>query len=134
MRFTLIFLMLSLLLVACRTADSKIHSQIVGTWTKDIPINPATFSWTDPVSFTFTFSSDGSFSESLGHRSEPVTYQGTWLLRGSALILTITNAQGTGSHKPSLSEIGKVKSWKIAKLDEHQLIYTAGGHTNLFTR
>ena len=133
MRFTFILTMLSLLLTACRTNDGELHRQIVGTWTKDKGINFARFSWSDPVTFTYAFSSDGSFSESLGHRSEPVTFQGTWLVKDGEFVLTFTNSYGTGNHQPA-PMAGKVDHYKIVHVDEHQFIYMAGEHTNILTR
>jgi hypothetical protein len=129
MRVTLVFALFALLLTACRTSDGELRRQVVATWSKETP-----FSWVDPIQFTDTISPDGRFSESFGHRSEPVTYQGTWKVRNGEFVLTITNALGTGNHQPDFAEVGKVKRWRIIRVDDRQFIYTADGRTNLFTR
>ena len=53
-------------------SDAKLARQITGAWTKDT-FNPKTFSFTDPVIYTNTITSDGSFSYSFGHTSALVS-------------------------------------------------------------
>ena len=101
-------------------SDSKLTQQIAGTWTRG-------------EFFSQTYSPDGSFSTSIGHSNGLVTYQGTWLVKDQALIKTITNAQGTGSHRAG-EPVGSVDSSKIIHLDDHQFAFVADGHTMTLTR
>jgi hypothetical protein len=130
MKYTPIILGLSLLLTSCKGQDAKVSRQIAGTWEMDAPINMATFSWTNPVVRRWTISSDGSFSQSLGHVSALVTYQGTWLVRDGELVLTFTNALGTGDHTPDSTIVGRVRRCKIVHVDDHQFVIHASVDTN----
>ena len=107
-------------------SDAKLGRQITGTWTKGLS------SWTDGPLYSKTFSSDGSFSTRIGHSNALVTYLGTWLVKKGELVMTVTNAHGTGNHKAG--PVGGVESVKIIHLDNHQFIYEASGHTNTMTR
>ena len=82
--------------------------------------------------YTKTISSDGSFTTRMGHRSALVTYQGTWLVKDGELVMTVTDAQGTGRHQPG--PVGGVDRSKIIHVDDHQLICESGGSTNMLTR
>ena len=113
-------------------SDAELARQITGTWTKDVPLNLRTYSWTNPVVFSRTISADGSFSEKFGHRDSLVSYQGTWLVKDAELVTTVTNAQGTGNH--SAGPVGTVDRCQIIHLDDHQLVYRSGGRTNTYTR
>lgn len=93
MKIALILAILCLLLTACRTNDGTLRREVVGTWTKDVPVNPSRVFWTDPVTFTYAFYPDGSYSETLGHRSKPVKFQGTWLVRGKQLVCEAVSAR-----------------------------------------
>ena len=110
-----------------RPSDAKLAQQITGTWTS------APFSWTEGPLFSRTISSDGSFSTSIGHSNALVTYQGIWLVKDQALVMTVTNARGTGNHTPG-SPVGSVNSNKIIHVDTHEVIYEADGHTNTLYR
>jgi len=77
-------------------------------------------------------SPDGSFSESFGHSNALVTYQGTWLVKDGELVMTVTNAHGTGNH--GVEPVGSVDRCKIIHVDEHQFIYEASGHTITLSR
>jgi len=109
------------------SSDTRLARQITGTWTK------GPLSWTEGSLFSRTISPDGSFSTSIGHSNALVTYQGTWLVKDQALVMTVTNAQGAGSHKAG-SSVGSVESAEIIHVDDHQFIYEAGGHTNTLYR
>jgi hypothetical protein len=91
------------------------------------------FSLTDPLIYTRTYSSDGSYSFIWGHKSALVTFQGTWLVKDGYLVITFTNSHGTGNHEAA-PVAGKVDSVKIIHVDDHQFICEAGGHTNTLTR
>ena len=108
-------------------SDAKLARQITGTWTS------RPFSWTEGPLFNRTISPDGSFTTSIGHSNALVTYQGTWLVKDQALVMTVTNAHGTGSHGAG-SPVGSVDHCKIIHVDDHQFIYEAGGHTNTLSR
>ena len=77
-------------------------------------------------------SPDGSFSESIGHSNALVTYQGTWFVKDGELVMTVTNAHGTGNH--GAEPVGSVDRCKIIHVDDHQFICEAGGHTNTLSR
>ena len=81
-----------------------------------------------------TILSDGSFSNSIGHSNALVTYQGTWLIKDQALVMTVTNAHGTGSHEAG--PVGSVARSKIIHLDDHQFIWerNGDGHTITLSR
>src|ERR1035441_7431954 len=108
-------------------SDAKLTQQIAGTWTR------GPFSWTEAPLFRRTYSPDGSFTTSIGHTNALVTYKGTWLVKDQALVMTVTNAQGTGNHGTG-SPVGHVDGGRIIYLDEHQFIYETDGHTNRLTR
>ena len=126
MRLTRTFILLGLLLTGCRSHDAILSQQVLGTWTG------GAFSWTERPLYSRTFSPDGSFTTSIGHSNALVTYQGTWLVKDQALVMTVTNAQGTGNHKAGPA--GGVDIVKIIQVDDHQFIYEAGGHTNTLNR
>jgi hypothetical protein len=113
-------------------SDAKLARQITGAWTKDTSKMKA-FSLTDPLIYTRTFSTDGSYSFIWGHQSALVTFLGTWLVKDGELVVTFTSSHGTGSHQAA-SVAGQVDHCKIVHVDEHQLIYMEGGNTNILTR
>ena len=113
-------------------SDAKLARQIAGVWTIHI-VNPKTLPLTDPFIYIYTISPDGSFSCVLGHRNEPVTFQGTWLVKDGEYIITYTNSFGTGAYQAA-PVAGKVDRHKIVHVDEHQFIYMAGGRTNILIR
>jgi hypothetical protein len=112
-------------------SDAMLSRQITGTWTRGL------VSWTEEPLYSRTISSDGSFTTSIGHTNALVTYQGIWLVKDQVLVMTITNAHGTGTHKAEVP-VGSVDSDKIIHLDNHQFtyqyIYKGISHTNTLTR
>jgi hypothetical protein len=82
------------------SSDVKLGRQITGAWKHG-------------ELFSQTLSLDGSFSSSIGHSNAFVTYQGTWLVKDQALVLTITNAHGTGSHRAG-SPVGSVAAARLS--------------------
>jgi hypothetical protein len=112
-------------------SDAQLARQVAGTWTKDTSKMKA-FSLTDPLIYTRTYSSDGSYSFIWGHKSALVTFQGSWLVKDGQLVMTETNAYGTGNHQPG--PVGGVTSVKVIHVDDHQFICEAGGQTNILTR
>lgn len=113
-------------------SDATLARQIAGKWTKDT-FNSKAFSLTDPFVYTNTISADGTFSYNFGHRSAPVTFQGTWLVKNGELVFTFTNSYGTGAHQAA-PVTGEIDHYKIVYVDEHQFIYLTGGHTNILIR
>lgn len=103
-----------------------LSQRLLGTWTR------GPFSWTERPLYSQSFSSDGSFTTSIGHSKALVTYQGTWLVKDQALVMTVTNAQGTGNHKAG--PVGGADIVKIIQVDDHQFIYEVAGHTNTLNR
>ena len=126
MRYTRTFILLGLLLTGCKSHDAILSQQILGTWTR------GTLSWTEPPLYSKTFLPDGSFTTSIGHSNALVIYQGTWLVKDGELVMTTTNAHGTGRHQAG--PVGGVDRVKIVHVDDHQFICEAGGHTNIVTR
>jgi hypothetical protein len=100
--------------------DARVARQIAGTWSRG-------------ELFSQTFSPDGSFTSSIGHSNALVMYQGTWLVKNHELMMTVTNAQGTGNHKAG-EPVGSVDSSKIIQVDDHQFIYEAEGQTITLNR
>jgi hypothetical protein len=132
MRFKSVIALLGLVLTGCVHDNARLSRQIVGAWSLDVPFNPASFAWNDPVLRTWTISSDGSFEQRLGHASRLVTYQGTWSVAGEQLRLTFTNAFGVENNKPALVA-GTVHQCKIMKVDAHTLVILGqNGSTNTF--
>ena len=109
----------------------KLSRQIAGTWEMDAPFNMASFSWTDPVIRRWSISTNGSFSQSLGHVSALVKYQGTWQVKEGELVLTFTNALGAEGHPPDSALVGRVHRCKIMHVDDHQLVFRSSVDTNL---
>jgi hypothetical protein len=109
-------------------SDAKLTRRIAGAWTKDTSKMKA-FSLTDPLVYTRTFSSDGSYSFIWGHQSALVTFLGTWLVKDGELVVTFTSSHGMGSHQAA-PVTGLVDHYKIVHVDEHQFIYMEGGNTN----
>jgi hypothetical protein len=120
--FVVMLAIASLLLWQCfkHSRDARMGRQIAGTW-----INRSGL-------FTLTLSSDGTFSSIIGHSNALVTYEGTWLVKDEEMVTTVTNAVGTGNHKAG--PVGSVDCIKIIHMDEHQLIYKAGGQTITLNR
>lgn len=108
-------------------SDAKLTQAVAGTWTR------GPLSYTAAPLFSRTYSPDGSFTTSIGHSNALVTYQGTWLVKNQAIVMTVTNAQGTGNHAAG-TPVGHVYRANILYLDEHQLIYETDGRTNTLTR
>jgi hypothetical protein len=112
-------------------SDVMIARQITGTWLGGISVSSG-----GPL-YSRTISPDGSYTTSIGHSNALVTYQGTWLVKDQALVMTITNAHGTGNHKAAVP-VGHVDSDKIIYLDDHQFtyqfIYEGVTLTNTLTR
>lgn len=126
MKYTRTFILLGLLLAGCKNYDAKVSQEVVGTWTR------GPFSWIETPLFSKTFSPDGSFTTSIGHTNALVIYEGTWLVKDGELVMTTTNAHGTGYHQPG--PVGGVDRAKIIHLDDHQFIYEIAGQTNSLTR
>ena len=134
MRFPLILAILFLLWLPAHAQAYGLPDQLVGTWSKDLPVNPESFSWTDPIELICTFSADHSYSEKWGHRSVPVCFQGTWQIQGTELVMTITNAHGTGNYQPAPGQVGKILHRQIIQLDQHLFIWITAGQTTWFRR
>jgi hypothetical protein len=110
--------------------DNAMAQKVVGTWMFGAnPENGYLFSWRA----SRTYSADGSFCTRIGYGERLVTYQGTWQVKGRAVLMTVTNALGTGNYGAEAPD-GTVNSLKIVELDDHQLIYETEGHTNTLSR
>ena len=116
MKYTLIILASSLLMMGCSRQDAKFGKQIVGTWKSE--------------GDTIAFNSDGSFlarTLSSGHTND---YAGTWQISGGIMTVSPTNTSGPD---PEV-QVGDIEHFKIVHLDAHHLSYTIGGNTVLFNR
>lgn len=120
MRFSAVFVLLALLLASCGRRDKTSH-EIVGTWQSG-------------SQFSMTLSAGGDFLSSFLDTNQTVvlTYQGTWQVRESVLMMTITNVSGTLKHETN----GSIDRMRIVRVDagqlalSSQLAYIEGGQTN----
>jgi hypothetical protein len=113
-RFTLAFILLTLLMTGCHRRDVTLSQQIAGTWTHE-------------GGFSMTIAPDSSFSSSFISSNHVVVleYQGTWLVTNETMVATITNATGTRRHE----SVGSVDRMKITRVDKHQLVFEAENQT-----
>jgi hypothetical protein len=123
-RFTLSFILFALLLIGCRSEDTKLSQQILGTWTRaagdwSVVYDGSLPHWKLKPPGSMTILSDGTFSSSWGSSNSFDSYRGTWQIKDGMLILTDTNRNGTA--KLVLS--GRVGGNKIVRVDDHQLVY-----------
>jgi hypothetical protein len=81
--------------------------------------------WTHAGLLSITISPDGSFSESIGHSNALVSYQGVWRVKNSTFVMTVTNAEGTGSHQPG--PVGSISRDKIIRADDHKFVWDRNG-------
>jgi hypothetical protein len=110
MRFSIIFILLSLLIVGCGRRDTKMREQICGSWNDGM----------------ITYLSDGSWH----FHSELVvsnvtlkwTSDGTWDVKDGYLISTTTNS--TSENTTERPSVGRISRSKITFLDAHNLCYT----------
>jgi hypothetical protein len=117
MRYTFVFVALSLLLTACSRRDAKLAKQISG-------------SWDSGADDAMAMSSDGSFSETFFHGGRTNFFAGTWQVKDGFLVFTITNVSATEPHAP----VGSVRRFKIDHVDDHELVYGEVGHTTTLKR
>jgi hypothetical protein len=114
MRFVFTFILIGLLATGCHRREAKLAHQIAGAWNHV------------GGGFSMTISSDGSFSSG----SSNVAYQGTWLVRGAVLVMTVTNATSTKQNEP----VGSVDRMKIVQADESHLTFESSGQTIYYER
>jgi hypothetical protein len=118
MRFSAIFVLLTLLMASCGKHD-KTSQQIIGTWHRD-------------SRFSMTLSAGGDFLSSFLDTNQIVVliYQGTWRVREGVLMLTITDVSGTLKHETN----GSIDRLRIVELDSRHLALDGGYMTNYFER
>ncbi|MEJ0088257.1 MAG: hypothetical protein WDM80_00645 [Limisphaerales bacterium] len=112
MRFTLSFILLSLLIVGCGRRDAKMREQICGSWNGGM----------------VTYLADGSWH----FHSELVvsnvtlkwTSDGTWDVKDGYLISITTNSTSENTTEGLPVGVGQVDRFKITFLDAHNLCYT----------
>jgi len=114
MRFSAVLLLLALLLASCGNHNTT-SQQILGTWQHG-------------SRFSVTLSASGAFLSSILDTNQTVvlTYQGTWHVRESELMLTITNVSGTIPHETN----GSIDLMRIVELNSSHLALAMGGTTN----
>jgi len=96
MRFAFTFLLVSLMVIGCHRRDASFQ-KIVGAWQ------------TQESGWDMTFSPNGGFVSG----SPSLTFQGTWLVVGDEIVMTVTNATGTKKHEP----VGSIDRLRIIGLD-----------------
>jgi len=112
-----IAILFSLFLTGCSHRAPGLSGQVAGTWTRD-------------ADFKLTLSPDGSSSSFYRASDGTVSYQGTWSIKDSAIIVTITNVSATRRHET----IGSVDTLKIISVDDHKLVYETFGQTVTLSR
>ena len=100
MRFAFTFLLVSLMVIGCHRRDASFQ-KIVGVWQ------------TQESGWDMTFSPSGGFVSGL----PSLTYQGTWLVVGDEIVMTVTNATGTKKHEP----VGSIDRLRIIGLDRQHM-------------
>lgn len=98
-----------LLLPACSRRDSKLHEQMIGTWTRG-------------ETFEMRLAADGTYVSQWSGRTARVTFEGTWNVRDSVMVAKLTNcvAQGT----TNFPAIGSVDRCAIIRADQTDLVYS----------
>jgi hypothetical protein len=135
-RFTLSFFLFALLLIGCRSEDTKLSQQILGTWTRaagnwSVVYDGSLPQWKLKPPGSLTILSDGTFSSSWGSSNRVDSYRGTWQVEDGRLILTDTNRNG----RAKLVSSGRVGGSKIVRVDDHQLVYeTTSGEEVILSR
>jgi len=109
MRISLIFILLSLMVVGCVRRDVKMREQICGSWNGGM----------------ITYFPDGSWHFTNGGVVSNITLKwesyGTWDVKDGYLIDTITNSTSENAEK---APVGRVSQFKITFLDAHNLCGT----------
>ena len=97
-------------------SDADIRQKVVGTWTVGMQSAGGI-----SIKGTVTIASDGGFVSSMtivGHDSkQEVSYEGTWQVKGGALIETVTKSDS------KMTPVGVVTRDRIISVDEYQLVY-----------
>lgn len=109
MKYSIPFILLTLLLAGCGCRDAKIQQQVTGTWVVH---------YGGDIRCTNTIRPDGGYSASVtgfpdGHT---ISVEGTMVAKGGDLIETITSDSETNQPVPI------VVRGHIITLDDHQMI------------
>jgi hypothetical protein len=115
MKFIHVFLAALVLITACGCGDTKMRSQIIGTW----------FQGTNLV---FTFSPNGSYTSTRTGYADGHTniWQGNWTVDWRRLVLT--------NNRSNLVVVPADITIKISSLDDHSLGITVEKQTTFLTR
>jgi hypothetical protein len=104
--------------------DSKIRRAIVGTWGVEV----------GNVAGLFTLRPDSSFSGYWSNMSRPKgwRFEGEWSITNGALVSEVTNT----SYWNYTNDIapGHESSWKILRLDDHELVFYTNAEAGIWTR
>jgi hypothetical protein len=111
----LILLLIGLLVTSCHRRDAKLGQQIVGSWKRE-----------GEGGFTMTIRPEGGFSSG----SSSVAYQGTWRVKNTELVITLTNATGFKQRE----SVGIVDRMKIVQADDNSLMLEQNGQTIHYER
>jgi len=114
MKFTPLFVALSLLLTGCSRQDAKFSKQIIGTWT----------STSNGKSGTIVYAPDSSFSMITQTSSDTNALSGIWQIKDSILIVTFKNSRLAG---------WEVR-YHINHLDSHNLEFEEVSPTHKYQR
>ena len=123
MKYTHTFVVLGLLLLtSCGSHDERLAKKMVGTWT------------TDHGSDEWLLSSDGSFDQKWSDKTHGLDYKGTWEVRDSFFIFTLTNKTATNFELTNMAPIGSVTRLHLVEVDSDHLKFEVGGDTNQWER
>ena len=108
-------------------SDDEIRQKVVGTWMVDI--NSVTGV---SIKGTVRILSDGSFVSkaiaTLRGEKLKIDYEGNWRVKGGYLIETITKSDSEHT------QIGKVTSDKVVRVDDHEFSYENAGGKSVTTK
>ena len=113
MRYTFVFIGMTLLLTACGPSDTKVQRAIVGSWSQG--------------SHILTLSSNGAYTSTFPGlpQGQTTTYEGKWSIKSGRLILSDVRSNAVAASDSDA---------KILSLDEHRLDLDAVGQKISLTR
>ena len=115
MRFITIFILfIGVLLAGCKSLDTKLSQQCIGTWTSpaDLPHSPdgGFISWKLDPPYSLSLLSDGTCLSSVGKSK----HSGRWVVKNGKLVMDFT-LDGYVEHDTDT----------IIRVDDHSLTYAA---------
>lgn len=111
MKYTIVFITLTLLLTACSRSDVKTSYQIAGVW--------------QVGTGRVTFNSDGTFSTVKHDSSGTNIFSGTWQVQSGFLDMVLTNVSGPNPK----AQVGETNRLQIVSSDAYHITWKMGGQT-----